>query len=208
MDKKASDEGRVLIVVSIMIALIIFMFIVVFYANNKEENEKKSLKIQKKPEIGNIEKNNEKLNTNSPSKTPNLFSTDKVLEIKYQYFANLIDVAKVQEVKDLTFSKKPSGEVKVSYQDNSYLMVASFENLPDLKDGSFYNGWLLKEGDDFKIINTKKALKLAGAYMNSYNSEKDLTDYNIYLLSIEEDNSVKKPSSNLILRGEIKAVKK
>ncbi len=209
MNLKTSKRGSVLVVVSIMIALISAMIIILLYANNK--NNLKSTEIQKKEKTEQAVKtikNDKNLNTQNLNEKTDFSSTDKVLEIKYQYFADLVDIFGNKEAGGVIFKDNLKGNVKVTYLNNSYLMLASFENLPDLKDGNFYNGWLVKEGNPSDIINAGKAVKVRDVYMNAYTSEKDLTDYNFYILSIEDNDDGEEPSSYSVLSGQIKPVKK
>jgi len=209
MNFKTSEKGSIIIVVSVMVAIILVMLFVIIYENNKEKNQPKQEKIQKEIKINKNIENDENLNTDLfKNKKSDLGLADRVLEIKYQYFGDLVSIFDDKKINNITLRGDLNGGVKVSYLDNSYLLIASFKNLPDLKNNSFYNGWLVKEGgNSLSIINTGKAIKVGGVYMNSYTSEKNLTDYNFYILSIEENNN-KEPSSRRILGGEIKVIKK
>jgi hypothetical protein len=207
MNLKASKRGSITVVISIMVAIITAMVIVLIYTNNKEKSNLKQTEIQKETEIYEITKNSKNSDVDTLNKGSDFDSTDRVLEIKYQYFGDLVAVLNNKELKEPVLKENLKGNVKVSYLDNSYLLVASFENLPDFKDNSFYNGWLIKEEDTPSIINTGKAVKVGGVYINAYTSEKDLTDHDVYILSIERNDNIEKPSSNRVLNGEIKLVK-
>jgi len=160
MNFKTSEKGSIIIVVSVMVAIILVMLFVIIYENNKEKNQPKQEKIQKEIKINKNIENDENLNTDLfKNKKSDLGLADRVLEIKYQYFGDLVSIFDDKKINNITLRGDLNGGVKVSYLDNSYLLIASFKNLPDLKNNSFYNGWLVKEGgNSLSIINTGKAI--------------------------------------------------
>ncbi len=204
MNFKKKEKGSVLIVVSIMLAIIFAMIVVLIYANNSQDKEsQRQIELKDKKDLNKTlkikKKSIEKLD---------YVPSDKSVDIKYQYFSNLAEVLENKKIADVTFKERLKGSVKITFLNNSYLLIASFENLPDLKNGKFYNAWLTKEKDFSDILDLKKALKVSGLYTNAYSSEKDLTDYDIYILSIEDDNKTETPSSFQVLKGKIEKVKK
>ncbi|OGH83870.1 MAG: hypothetical protein A2373_02000 [Candidatus Magasanikbacteria bacterium RIFOXYB1_FULL_40_15] len=110
-------------------------------------------------------------------------------EIDYTHQAMLADVT----------GGKAGGIVNTAYDNRIYYLSASFAELPELKNGDFYEGWLVKQ-EPFSFVSVGKAEKLGGVYSNIYKSETDLMGYDFYVLTLEPDDG--DPSSAVhVLEG-------
>jgi hypothetical protein len=75
-----------------------------------------------------------------------------------------------------------------SYENGIYVHVV-LADLPDLEEGSFYEGWLVKgtEGDsDFDFISTGKMRLGKGGYILEFESSTDYIDYQGVVITQEE----------------------
>lgn len=191
---KQREKGSIVIVVSIMVFIILAMAFVLGYANNKKKNELKQTEIQKQTEVETVDKSKE-------VKTQEQVET----EMQYQFLSELKNVVGGKKIKGVVFDGA-SGNVKASYLESGYFMVASFDNLPDPEDGYFYEGWLVREGEDPDIVSAGRVGKADGAYTNVYTSLDDMTDHDLFVLTLENDDEAKEPSKDRIFEGRLENI--
>lgn len=80
-----------------------------------------------------------------------------------------------------------TGEVKSTYKSGNYFLTAEFTKLAD-PGASHYEGWIVRKGTSWHVINTGKVVKVAEKWMNTYASGTDLTDHTFYVLTLEKDD--------------------
>ncbi|MFC1649291.1 anti-sigma factor [Patescibacteria group bacterium] len=97
-----------------------------------------------------------------------------------------------------------SGMAHAKYDSGGYVVAAEFENLPELEQGYFYEGWVVRKSPQ-SVISTGKLAKSDGKYTNVYPSEKDLTDHDFYVLTIEPDDGDPAPAEH-VLEGTLNPV--
>ena len=96
------------------------------------------------------------------------------------------------------------GEVKANFEDGTYALLATFENLPDPEGTDFYEGWIVRNFPS-SVISTGAATitKGEGIYKNIYSFDQDLTDHDFYVLTLEPDDGDPAPATH-ILEGTLK----
>lgn len=82
------------------------------------------------------------------------------------------------------------------YENGAFVHVV-LADLPDLEEGFFYEGWLVKgkEGDDdFDYISTGKMRLAKGGYLIEFESSTDYLNYQEVVITLEktEDNNPEK----------------
>ncbi len=90
-----------------------------------------------------------------------------------------------------------AGIVKTGYDNGSFNLSASFAGLSEPQDGNYYEGWLIRT-EPFSFISTGRVEKLGGVYNNLYKSEKDLMNYDFYVLTIEADDGDPAPGVHIL----------
>jgi len=88
-----------------------------------------------------------------------------------------------------------SGTVTVIYSDvdRIYTLLASFENLPELEEGFFYEGWIIRD-NDLSIVSTGAVSN----NMNIFSVENDYTDHLQYVLTLEPDDGDPAPAEHIL----------
>lgn len=95
-----------------------------------------------------------------------------------------------------------SGGVDIVYDTNGkYKLKAFFENLENPDSGFYYEGWLVRN-EPLSVISTGRTEIVEGELRNIFESEKDLTDHRIYILTLEPDDGDPAPATH-ILQGEM-----
>jgi hypothetical protein len=112
---------------------------------------------------------------------------------EYQYTGVLKDVS----------GGTATGEANANFLDDSYVLYATFEGLPEPEGTDFYEGWVVRP-DPFNFISTGVVEKVDDMYVNLYSSEDDLTDHFSYVLTIEPDDGDPAPADH-ILEGDMVA---
>lgn len=112
-----------------------------------------------------------------------------MMSLNYAYSGVLTDVT----------DSNSSGLVKADFQNNEYNFYATLANLREPINGDYYEGWLVRK-DPFGFVSTGKIEKIGGEYINLYKSNMDLRDYNLYVVTMEENNG-NSASAKHILEG-------
>lgn len=115
---------------------------------------------------------------------------DQSTKVTTSYKAYLSDVA----------GGNSTGVVQAGYDNNRYILAAVFENLPELEEGYFYEGWIVRD-DPESVISTGQVVEVQGKIVNTFTLEDDLTDHNKYVLTLEPDDGDPAPADH-ILEGE------
>lgn len=95
------------------------------------------------------------------------------------------------------------GQATAKWNGERYLLTASFDTLPDPQGTDFYEGWIVRRGENMSVISTGKAEKETdGMYSNVYAVPDDLRDHDFYVLTLEPDDGDPAPAAH-ILEGTI-----
>ncbi|PJA45501.1 hypothetical protein CO174_02900 [Candidatus Uhrbacteria bacterium CG_4_9_14_3_um_filter_50_9] len=95
------------------------------------------------------------------------------------------------------------GLAHAAYENGVYTMVARMGGLPEPAEGYFYEGWIVRRGEDLSVISTGPVTYLDNDVVNVYRSTTDLTDHNFFVLTLEADDGNPSPLEH-ILEGTFK----
>ena len=118
-------------------------------------------------------------------------------EMVYDYEGDLIDVTDGETIRETNTGGNASGFGKAGFKDSVYSLFVTFEDLPDPEGSNFYEGWVVRK-IPFRFMSTGKVEKVDGIYTNTYMSERDLTDHNFYVLTIEPDDGDPAPAEHIL----------
>jgi hypothetical protein len=130
-------------------------------------------------------------------KAVDLETTMEMKELLYQYSGELTDVTNAEDVRGINTGGNASGVAKSNWDGSQYLLFATFENLPEPTADDFYEGWIVRE-EPFAFISTGKVEVVDGVYTNSYRSDQDLTEYNVYVLTLEPNDDDPAPADHIV----------
>lgn len=115
----------------------------------------------------------------------------------YQYSGELADVTNGEDVRGINTGGNATGVAKANWDGSQYLMVATFENLPEPQNDDFYEGWIVRQ-EPFEFISTGELMLVDGEYVNGYRSDEDLTEYDFYVLTIEPNDGDPAPADHIV----------
>lgn len=121
-----------------------------------------------------------------------------IMEMTYDYSGQLADVTRGNDVRGINTGSSSYGVAMAIFKNTSYMLLATFENLPDPQGTDFYEGWVVRKGSKFSVISTGKITKVDGRYRNMYSSGKDLTDHTFYVLTIEPADNDPAPADHIL----------
>jgi hypothetical protein len=116
-------------------------------------------------------------------------------DVEFQYTGNLSDVS----------GGNATGTASAGFVGGKYMLVATFQNLPDPMEGYFYEGWVVLREPSMNVRSTGKVEKTAGIYTNTFDSNEDLTSHNFYVLTLEPDDGDPAPAKHIV-EGEMKRI--
>lgn len=121
----------------------------------------------------------------------------KAKEMVYQYSGSLADVTNGETIEGINTGAVASGVAWANFDEEGYMLLATFENLPDPKGTDFYEGWVVRK-EPFDVISVGVVEKVDGKYTNVYSSGDDLTDHVFYVLTIEPDDGDPAPAGHIV----------
>ena len=115
---------------------------------------------------------------------------------QYQYIGQLEDVTGGQS----------SGEAKAKYVDGQYQLHVTFEDLPELEEGYFYEGWIVRQTPTMDVVSSGALVTNSdGEYVNVFFSSQDYSEHLFYVLTLEPDDGDPAPADH-ILEGTMKEI--
>jgi hypothetical protein len=112
---------------------------------------------------------------------------NKVAEINYSYYGELIDVSGGQA----------AGVAQAGLTDGLYSLLAELDQLLEPTGTDFYEGWIVRK-EPFDFISTGKLIKRGENEFNVFSSDVDLTSYDFYVLTIEPDDGDPAPAEHVL----------
>jgi len=139
---------------------------------------------------------------NSPQPTLTPANTFDSYNNKKVFKSNLDDVSEGRTYRYVKFDGTAYGDVTSTYGNGTYSLTANLYNLPEPGAENFYEGWLVKPGEDVTYISTGSAkLNQDGVYVNNFDSVEDLTKYTFYVLTFESSLDNNPEPDRHILEG-------
>jgi len=90
------------------------------------------------------------------------------------------------------------GMAHMRFENNTYSMIAEMGNLPILQDDYFYEGWIVKRGEQMSVISTGKAEFDGEVHLSAYQSKQDLSDYDFFVLTLEPNDGDPAPAEHIL----------
>lgn len=90
-----------------------------------------------------------------------------------------------------------SGAATVIVDAGQYNVIATFENLPELEEGFFYEGWVVRE-EPLSVVSTGALTNDTGAWLNVYQPTEDYSDHLKYVLTLEPDDGDPAPADHVL----------
>lgn len=94
------------------------------------------------------------------------------------------------------------GSVIAGFENGQYVLVASFDQLDELEEGYFYEGWIVRN-EPLSVVSTGPLETMESDWVNFYSSAEDLTDHEKYILTLEPDDGDPAPAEH-VLEGTFK----
>ena len=180
-------------IITVLVILVPIVFMIVVLMKDREE---KSLLKQEEERVD--VSDTEVL----PKYDASVMDGVEVLEeepvIEYEYLGDLSDVTKGKTILSINTGGLSSGTAEAIFENNTYKLKAEFKNLPELSNGNFYEGWVVRKGLRFSVLSTGKAEKIDGVYINTFESGIDLRDHDFYVLTIEPNDGDPAPADHIL----------
>ena len=109
------------------------------------------------------------------------------MQINYDYYGDLVDVSGGQA----------AGVAQAGLTDGLYNLLSEFDQLPELEDDYFYEGWVVRK-EPFDFISTGQTIKKGENEFNVFSSDLDLTAYDFYVLTLEPDDGDPAPAEHIL----------
>ncbi len=111
-----------------------------------------------------------------------------LIKENFDFEANLVDVS----------GGDATGTAMAKYRaETKYQLLAEFEDLPELEEGYFYEGWLVRP-EPFEFISTGKVELVEGDWYDVFESDTDYTEYSKYVLTLEPDDGDPAPADHVV----------
>lgn len=88
-------------------------------------------------------------------------------------------------------------------ENGSFTLIAKMGNLPAAQEGFHYEGWLVRRGEDMRVVSVGEPQPKGEQYANVFLSKTDLSDYDFYVLTLEPNDQNPAPAQHL-LEGALK----
>lgn len=120
-------------------------------------------------------------------------------ELLKKYNGKLVDVTGGKMIRGHDFSSIPEGAFQFYLsEDDVYNLHAKIQNLPDLQNDEFYEGWVV-QASPFKFTSTGRLVKIDdGTFENSFNSPIDYSNYKMYILTLEPNDGNPEPADHIV----------
>ncbi len=118
-------------------------------------------------------------------------------ELVYSHQAQLVDVTDGNVVRGIATGNQATGRAVAGLSDEFYVLMASFEYLPQPQGTDFYEGWVVRR-DPLSVVSTGKLTSTDGVYTNTYLSTTDFTDHDLYVLTVEPSDGDPAPADHVV----------
>lgn len=122
--------------------------------------------------------------------------------LSFSWATTVKDVTNKETIRGINTKGGARGDVfaDIVTTNKNYVLFGTFDNLPDPKGDDFYEGWIVRRGENFSVISTGKLVKndTYGVYENFYMSNEDLTDHDFYVLTLEPNDDDPAPADHIL----------
>lgn len=175
---------------------------------NLDSEETQGDEISENDQTNNGSENSEKSNQDEDSSELDEADSGVVLS---EYYGKLDDVSGGEGTGYVSANFVPANEGVLGV--DKYYLEVTMENIPEAEEGFFYEGWLVRANtaedgeNNASVISTGEAIFSTDdtALLNNFESEEDLTDHTLYVLTLEPDDGDPAPAKH-ILEGVISEV--
>lgn len=131
---------------------------------------------------------------------------EKIYLTNYKRLSELSDVTIGKDMDGHITEGKTKAVVKTDYDNTlkQFKLYGTFTQMPKLREGFYYEGWLIRK-EPFSMISTGKVILIDEEMTIVYVSETDLSDYDFFVLTLEHNDNDPQPEIQ-ILEGEFKQV--
>ena len=134
---------------------------------------------------------------NNDSDIEDMLDTEMDIKSLFHRQADLFDVTGGAAIRGTTTGGDATGKVYTRQDGINYKLVAEFVNLPEPQGNDFYEGWIVKTNVQ-EVVSTG-ALELSdGAYVNTFSEDRDYSDFNLYVLTLEPDDGDPAPAEHIL----------
>ena len=114
----------------------------------------------------------------------------------------LADVTNGEDVLGINTRGLAEGVAVASYAVGTYSLDVVFDNLPDPLGTDFYEGWVVRRGEEPSVISTGRLVREGDTYKNDFLSSRNFMDHTFYILTLEPDDGDPAPAYH-IAEGEL-----
>lgn len=83
--------------------------------------------------------------------------------------------------------------------ENGYsTLIAKVGNLPALEEGQWYEGWVVKRGDEMRVGSVGSVVPAGDQYAIVFITQTDLSDYDFFVLTREQQDENSLPSQHVL----------
>ena len=108
---------------------------------------------------------------------------------EYEYTASLKDVSGGESYGEAS--------AKFDAEINTYMLHATFTNLPATENGDFYEGWIVRKSPT-SVLSTGKTELIDGTHTNTFTADGDLRDHDFYVLTLEPNDGDPAPDKHIL----------
>jgi len=111
----------------------------------------------------------------------------------------LLDVTKGDPVRGISTLPTTTGAATASFDGTTYVVNATFTDLPEPQGDDFYEGWIVRKGINFAFESTGPLTNEgARAYSNNFTSSTNYLDYDFYVLTLEPNDNDPAPADHIV----------
>jgi len=146
-----------------------------------------------------------KLLTAKPTIDPLSIKVDQTVFEKaylsnFTYMTELYDVTIGKDMDGHITEGKTHAIIKSHYDDlkKQYVLYGTFTGMPKLREGYYYEGWLVRKEPNFSIISTGKVVLIDEEFTSVYVSVTNLSDYDYFVVTLEHNDGDPKPEVEIL----------
>ena len=95
------------------------------------------------------------------------------------------------------------GLVHARYQNGQFTLLAALGGLPAPQNGALYKGWLVKRGNEMRVLDTGRIEMNEKQFVNAYVSAEDFSTYDFFVITLQANAESSQPGEH-ILEGVIR----